>query len=79
MQTPRQNQATFFGLAVPQRGAGSRVLETITREVNFRSAAERVITACGQGGHFAGFLRSPRFRGGGRDPAPRQSAEEALI
>jgi hypothetical protein len=42
MQTARDNQATFFDLAVQQRGATNRVLETIAREVNFSEAEARV-------------------------------------
>jgi IS5 family transposase len=50
MQTPRENQATFFDLAVQQRGATNRVLQTITREVDFGPAEERVSATYGQGG-----------------------------
>ena len=35
MQPKRENQPTFFDLAVQQRGSANRVLETITREVDF--------------------------------------------
>jgi len=44
MQNPRDNQPSFFDLAVQQRGAANRVLETIAREVNF-SEAEGLIGA----------------------------------
>jgi hypothetical protein len=42
MQPKRENQPTFFDLAVQQRGAANRVLETIVREVDFSQAKERV-------------------------------------
>jgi hypothetical protein len=42
MQPKRENQPTFFDLAVQQRGSANRVLETITREVDFTAAEERV-------------------------------------
>ena len=35
MQTERNNQPTFFDLAMQQRGGANRVLETINREVDF--------------------------------------------
>ncbi len=50
MQPKRQNQPTFFDLAIEGRGASNRVLETITREVNFTEAEERVAATYGQGG-----------------------------
>lgn len=50
MQTPRDNQPTFFDLAVQQRGSANRVLETITREVDFREAEGRVASTYRQGG-----------------------------
>jgi IS5 family transposase len=50
MQTKRENQPTFFDLAVQQRGATNRVLETIAREVDFRSAEERVAATYSHGG-----------------------------
>ena len=50
MQPKRQNQPTFFDLAIERRGASNRVLETITREVNFTEAEERVAATYGQGG-----------------------------
>jgi transposase, IS5 family len=42
MQTPRDNQVTFFDLVMQQRGTTNRVLETITREVDFREAEQRI-------------------------------------
>ena len=50
MQTPRDNQPTFFDLAVQQRGASNRVLETIAREVDFGQAEARVAATYGHGG-----------------------------
>jgi hypothetical protein len=42
MQPKRENQPTFFDLAVPQRGSTNHVLETIAHEVDFTSAEARV-------------------------------------
>jgi IS5 family transposase len=50
MQPKRENQPTFFDLAVQQRGGANRVLETIAREVDFTSAEERVAATYSQGG-----------------------------
>lgn len=50
MQTPRDNQPTFFDLAVQQRGATNRVLETIAREVDFSEAEARVAATYSHGG-----------------------------
>jgi transposase, IS5 family len=50
MQTKRDNQSTFFELAVQQRGGANPVLETITREVNFTMAEERVAATYAEGG-----------------------------
>ena len=50
MQTKRDNQPTFFDLAVEQRGAVNRVLETITREVDFSQAEREVAATYGTGG-----------------------------
>ena len=50
MQPKRANQPTFFDLAVQQRGRANRVLETITREVDFREAEARVARTYGHGG-----------------------------
>jgi IS5 family transposase len=50
MQTPRDNQPTFFDLAVQQRGAPNRVLETIGREVDLSEAEARVASTYGHGG-----------------------------
>src|SRR4030081_2594293 len=50
MQPKRQNQPTFFDLAIERRRASNQVLETITSEVNFTEAEERVAAHYGQGG-----------------------------
>jgi len=50
MQTKRQSQTTFFDLAIKQRGGSNRVLETITRVVDFTKAEERVAVTYGPGG-----------------------------
>lgn len=50
MQTKRDNQPTFFDMAVQQRGATNKVLETITREVDFREAEEQVAATYSTGG-----------------------------
>src|SRR5579872_1032152 len=50
MQTKRNNQPTFFDMAVQQRGAANQVLETITREVDFSEAERRVAATYGTGG-----------------------------
>ena len=50
MQTQRDNQSSFFDLAVQQRGGSNRVLETIAREVDFREAEERVAATYKRGG-----------------------------
>jgi len=50
MQSKRNDQPTFFDLAVQQRGAANKVLETITREVDFSAAEERVASTYGSGG-----------------------------
>ena len=50
MQPERDNQPTFFDLAVQQRGAANKVLETITREVDFTEAERRVAATYGSGG-----------------------------
>lgn len=50
MQTPRDNQPTFFELAVQQRGTSNRVLETIAREVDFSQAEAQVATTYSSGG-----------------------------
>jgi transposase, IS5 family len=57
MQTPRDHQPTFFDLAVRQRGATNRVLETIAREVDFSEAEARVAATHSHGGR-------PTTRGG---------------
>jgi transposase, IS5 family len=50
MQSKRDNQTSFFELAVQQRGATNQVLETISREVDFAPAEERVAATYSQGG-----------------------------
>jgi IS5 family transposase len=50
MQTPRDNQSSFFDLAVQQRGATNRVLETISREVDFSEAEAQVAATYKDGG-----------------------------
>lgn len=50
MQPKRQNQPTFFDMAIEQRGGSNRVLETIARVVDFREAEERVAATYGPGG-----------------------------
>src|SRR6185436_9057854 len=50
MQPKRQNQSTFFDLAIEQRGGSNRVLETISRVVDFRKAEEQVAATYGPGG-----------------------------
>jgi IS5 family transposase len=50
MQPKRNDQPTFFDLAVQQRGAANTVLETITREVDFSEAEQRVSATYSAGG-----------------------------
>src|SRR5215510_15584082 len=50
MQPNKDNQVSFFDLAVQQRGGVNRVLETIAREVDFGPAEERVAATYSQGG-----------------------------
>ena len=50
MQPKRTNQPTFFDMAVQQRGSANRVLDTITREVDFSEAEERVASTYSHGG-----------------------------
>jgi IS5 family transposase len=50
MQPQRADQPTFFDLAVQQRGASNRVLETIAREVDFSEAEVRVAGTYSHGG-----------------------------
>jgi len=50
MQPKRENQPTFFDLAVQQRGASNRVLETIAREIDFTEAETRVAATYSDGG-----------------------------
>jgi IS5 family transposase len=49
MQTERENQTTFFDLAM-QRGGANKVLETIAREVDFSVAEQQVATTYATGG-----------------------------
>jgi IS5 family transposase len=50
MQPKRNTQSTFFDMAIEQRGATNRVLETITQAVNFTEAEQRVAATYGPGG-----------------------------
>jgi IS5 family transposase len=50
MQRKRENQPTFFDLALQQRGGANKVLETIAREVDFTPAEQRVAATYSQGG-----------------------------
>jgi len=50
MQRKRENQSTFFDMAVQQRGCSNHVLETITREVDFSLAEKRLAATYGKGG-----------------------------
>ena len=50
MQPKRDSQPTFFDMAVQQRAAANKVLETITREVDFSAAEQRVAATYGAGG-----------------------------
>jgi IS5 family transposase len=50
MQPKRENQPTFFDLAMQQRGSANRVLETIAREVDFSPAEDRVAATYSHGG-----------------------------
>jgi len=47
MQTPREKQPTFFDLAIQQRTTSDRVLEIISREVDFSPAEARVTSDVG--------------------------------
>lgn len=50
MQTPRDNQPTFFDLALQQRTGVNRVLDTIALEVDFSEAEARVAATYSHGG-----------------------------
>jgi IS5 family transposase len=50
MQLERDNQPTFFDLAVQQRGVANKLLETIAREVDFSVAEQRVAATYSSGG-----------------------------
>jgi IS5 family transposase len=50
MQPKRNDQPTFFDLAVQQRGMVNKVLETIAREVDFSAAEQQVTATYGTGG-----------------------------
>src|SRR5712671_688708 len=53
MQPKREKQPTFFDLAVEQRGASNRVLETITRLVDLSKAEQRLASTYSHGGRLA--------------------------
>lgn len=50
MQRKRDNQPTFFDLALQQRGGANRVLETIAQAVDFSEAEARVSATYSSGG-----------------------------
>jgi IS5 family transposase len=50
MQSRRDPQPTFFDMAMQQRGAANKGLETITREVDFSQAEQQVAGTYGSGG-----------------------------
>jgi transposase, IS5 family len=50
MQAKRNDQPTFFDLAVQQRGSSNKVLETINREVDFSKAEQQVAATYSSGG-----------------------------
>src|SRR5258708_253154 len=50
MQSKRDDQPTFFDMAMQQRGAANQVLETISREVDFSAIEQRVGTTYRTGG-----------------------------
>jgi IS5 family transposase len=50
MQRKRKNQSTFFDMAMQQRGATNKVLETINLEVDFSEAEQCVAATYGTGG-----------------------------
>lgn len=50
MQPKRNNQSTFFDLAIEQRGAVNHVLETINKVVDFSEAEQRAAGTYGPGG-----------------------------
>lgn len=50
MQRKRNHQSTFFDMAVQQRGATNKVLETINLEVDFTEAEQCVAATYGTGG-----------------------------
>jgi IS5 family transposase len=50
MQSKRDDQPTFFDMAMQQRGAANKVLETISREVDFSAVEQRVGTTYRTGG-----------------------------
>jgi len=54
MQSKREEQPTFFDMAIQQRGAANKVLETINREVDFTEAERRVAATYSAGGRPAG-------------------------
>jgi transposase, IS5 family len=59
MQTKRDKQATFFDMAIQQRGAANQALEIITREVDFSEAERQVestYSSIGRPAHRVGVL-----------------------
>lgn len=50
MQPKRDQQSTFFDMAIEQRGANNHVLETIAQIVNFAECEQRVAATYGPGG-----------------------------
>src|SRR6476660_6538406 len=53
MQPKRQNQSTFFDMAIAQRGASNHILETLTEVVNFTESEQRVAATYSEGGRTA--------------------------
>src|SRR5579864_26959 len=50
MQPKRDRQTSFFDLALQQRGATNKVLDTINREVDFSAAEQQVAATYRTGG-----------------------------
>ena len=77
MQLKRNNQPTFFDLAIEQRGAANRVLETISKVVDFTEAEQR-LAGCDLGKpqvevvalRVVGFLHSARQAPHRAEPQP---------
>jgi len=57
MQPKRNTQSSFFDMAIEQRGATNRVLETIAQVVNFTEAEQPVAATYGPG-----WMRTKRCR-----------------